>query len=416
MTAAAVSAKRPGGLPGGYVLEQDLSTPTRPRRRRWAARWFAPLVLVLALGGFGAYVASPAVVPRVVQELPTTFVFPGPATRLPWPAAGQAAVSVAGIGEMGSFGPVATPVPIASVAKVLTAYQVLADHPLAPGQEGPAIAVTRDEVAATARQVAQNASVVSVTEGEVMSERQALQALLLASAGNVAQILAQWDAGGLDAFLGRLRVTAARLGMTHSTYTDPSGLDSATVSTAHDQLLLARAAMGVPAFAEIVAQKSAVIPVAGAIRNFNTLLGRDGVVGVKTGSTLAAGGCLMFAADAPMGGSTERVYGIVLGQPGTSSTILQHALAAAQSLVSAARSALGTATVAQSGRKVAVVRQSLHGDRPLAPGADVRVVGWPGLEYTARVTGPPSAAALTVSPAGAPDPSAGGYRVVSILK
>jgi D-alanyl-D-alanine carboxypeptidase (penicillin-binding protein 5/6) len=361
--------------------------------------WTATLLLALSFGGVGAYVASPAYAARVVQELPTTFVFPGAAPHLPWPAAGQAAVSVAGVGDLGTSGPVMTPVPIASLAKVMTAYQVLTDHPLAVGQAGPAITVDHDEAAAYVRQIADNESVVPVNAGEVLTERQALQALLLASAGNVAQILARWDAGGVNAFVDRMRAAAARLGMTHTTYTDPSGLDRTTVSTAPDQLLIARAVMGLPTFAEIVAQKSAVIPVAGTVKNYNTLLGHDGVTGIKTGSTLAAGGCLMFSADVPLAGRTEHVYGVVLGQPGTSSTILPHALDAARRLVVAARSTLGTATVAAGGRRVAVVRQTMHADRELAPAADVQVVGWPGLGYKLRVSGPPSAPVLTVAPA-----------------
>ena len=392
----------------------------RARRRRKLALWTGPVVLAVALGGIGAYVASPAWAARVVQEVPATFVFPGAAPQLPWPTAGQAGLSVAGIGELGTSGAVTTPVPIASVAKVMTAYQVLTDHPLGVGQDGPTITVTRDEAAAYARQVAVNESVVPVTNGEKLTERQALQALMLASAGNVALIVARWDAGSVDAFLARITATAAHLGMTHSTYTDPSGLDRGTVSTAPDQLLLARAAMSLPAFAEIVGEKNAVIPVAGPIRNFNTLLGQDGVVGVKTGSTLAAGGCLMFAADVPLGGAAQRVqrllrvYGVVLGQQGTSSTILPHALTAAQRLVVAARSALGTATVAQGGRRVAVVRKKLRDDRILAPAKDVQVVGWPGLTYTMRVSGPPSAPLLTVAPADST--SAAGFTVVSVLK
>ncbi|HEU5331760.1 MAG TPA: hypothetical protein VFU73_03325 [Actinocrinis sp.] len=386
----------------------------RARRRRRLVLWTGPVVLAVALGGIGAYVASPAWAERVVQVVPTTFVFPGAAPALPWPAAGQAALSVAGVGELGSSGAVGTPVPIASVAKVMTAYQILTDHPIGAGQDGPTITVTHDEAAAYAHQVAVNESVVPVTDGEKLTERQALQALMLASAGNVAAIAARWDAGSVDAFLARVGATAAHLGMTHSTYTDPSGLDRGTVSTAPDQLLLARAAMSLPAFAAIVGEKNAVIPVAGAIRNFNTLLGQDGVVGVKTGSTLAAGGCLMFAADVPLGTTTQHLYGIVLGQPGTSSTILPHALTAAQRLVTAARSALGTATVAQGGRRVAVVRKKLHNDRILAPAKDVQVIGWPGLTYTMRVSGPPAAPVLTVAPANSA--SAAGQTIVSILK
>ena len=57
------------------------------------------------------------------------------------------------------------------------------------------------------------------------------------------------------------------------------------------------AAMRVPALAAIAAQaQQAVVPVAGLVRNYNTLLGQDGIVGLKTGSTQAAGGCVLIAA------------------------------------------------------------------------------------------------------------------------
>jgi len=375
--------------------------------------WLTLGLVAVAAGGITAAVGAPPWSPQVVQEVPARFVFPGTPPRLPWPSAGQAALEVAGLGTLGSSGPATTAVPIASVAKVLTAYQILTDRPLAPGAAGPAVVVSGAEAAAYGRQVAQNQSLVPVKRGEVFTERQALEALLLASADNVAQILGRWDAGSVPAFLARENRTAARLGMAHSRYTDPSGLDRGTVSTATDQLLLARAAMRNPAFAQLVREKTAVIPVAGKIHNFNRLLGADGVVGIKTGSTSAAGGCLMFAADLPAGpgGGAHRLLGVVLGQPGNASTILPHALAASKRLIEAAHSVLATATVAATGRRVAVVREPMRADRALATAADVTVLGWPGLAYSLHVSGPPSAPVLTVRGEGAPD-----YRIVSTLR
>ncbi|MBS2963136.1 D-alanyl-D-alanine carboxypeptidase [Actinocrinis puniceicyclus] len=388
---------------------------TSRRRRRTRLRFWLVLGLVAAAGGgVGAVFAAPVLAPaRVVPEVPDSYLFPGTPPVLPWPASGQAVLAFDGLGQLGASGPVTKAVPIASVAKVLTAYQVLADHPLAPGETGPALTVSREQAASYWGQVAKGESVVPVRAGERITERDALDALLLASADNVAQILARWDAGSVPAFLVRLNRSAAELGITHSTYTDPSGLDAATVSTAPDQLLLAKAAMRIPAFAQLVAQKQAVIPVAGPIRNFNSLLGRDGVVGIKTGSTMAAGGCLMFAADTPAGpgGVTRRLFGVVLGQPGTSTTILPHALAAAGRLVRAAGSVVSAATVLPAGRGVAVVRQAMHADRALAVPADVTVLGWPGLRYSLKVSGPPSAAVLTLRSEAEPD-----YRVVSRLR
>ena len=135
----------------------------------------------------------------------------------------------------------------------------------------------------------------AVAAGEKLTEREALEALLLPSANNIAMMLANWDAGSRTAFVAKMNARAKALGMKDTTYTDPSGLDAGTVSTARDQLILVRKAMAIPAFAGIVAMPSAVIPVAGTIRNYRPCrgderdhrgedrlgLGRAGVLGVR---------------------------------------------------------------------------------------------------------------------------------------
>jgi D-alanyl-D-alanine carboxypeptidase (penicillin-binding protein 5/6) len=73
--------------------------------------------------------------------------------------------------------------------------------------------------------------------------------------------------------------------------------------------------MRLPVFASIVATPSATLPVAGAVHNTNTLLGH-GFVGVKTGSTAAAGGCFAFRAIRWIDGKRTTITGVVLGQPG----------------------------------------------------------------------------------------------------
>jgi D-alanyl-D-alanine carboxypeptidase (penicillin-binding protein 5/6) len=113
-----------------------------------------------------------------------------------------------------------------------------------------------------------------------------------------------------------MNATAASLGMTRTHYTDPSGYDDATVSTAADQVRIVEAAMRLPVFARIVATPSATLPVAGTVYNTNALLGHDGFIGVKTGSDDAAGGCFAFRAIRSMGGTTTTITGVVLGQPG----------------------------------------------------------------------------------------------------
>ncbi len=232
-----------------------------------------------------------------------------------WPAYGQAAVQI-GQSQI-QAGPNQHAAAIASVAKVMTAYLVLRDHPLRPGQDGPTITLTDADVADTDRRRGQQESVVSVAAGEQLTERQALQALLLPSANNIAAVLARWDAGSADRFVARMNATARSLGMTHTRYTDPSGYDDATVSTAADQVRIVDRAMRLPVFASIVATPSATLPVAGTVHNTNTLLGHDGFVGVKTGSTAAAGGCFAFRAIRWIDGKRTTITGVVLGQPGT---------------------------------------------------------------------------------------------------
>jgi serine-type D-Ala-D-Ala carboxypeptidase (penicillin-binding protein 5/6) len=231
-----------------------------------------------------------------------------------WPAYGQAAVQI-GRSQVRA-GPNQHAAPIASVAKVMTAYLVLRDRPLRPGEDGPTITLTDADVADTDRRRGQQESVVSIAAGERLTERQALQALLLPSANNIAAVLARWDAGSADRFVARMNAAARSLGMTHTRYTDPSGFDDATVSTAADQVRLVVRAMRLPVFASIVATPSATLPVAGTVHNTNTLLGRNGFVGVKTGSTAAAGSCFAFRAIQVIGGRRTAITGVVLGQPG----------------------------------------------------------------------------------------------------
>lgn len=325
----------------------------RPRLTKRALRWtvlLAAFALVAVVGCLGVAASRGLWTARLVQQLPDSFTIPGRAPQLPWPQTGQAAVAVGGAGLVGETGPVQTPQPIASVAKVLTAYQVLQDHPLGPLDQGPTVTVLPQEAAAYADEVRADESLVPVSAGEQLTERQALEALLLASADNVAQILGRWDAGSVPAFLDKENRTAAALGMAHSHYTDPSGLDAGTVSTAPDQLLLDETAMRLPALAGIVDEQQANLPVAGAIENFNRLLGRDGVVGVKTGSTTAAGGCLMFAAEIPVGGP-------VAGSAGTGTTTANPSGRKESTRTVGAGQAVGAVRITENGRTAAGVGQ-----------------------------------------------------------
>ena len=79
--------------------------------------------------------------------------------------------------------------PIANLAKIMTAYVVLGDHALPAGGPGPAITATAADAAAYASDQRQGQSVVRVVPGEKLTERQALEALLIPSGNNIGAML-----------------------------------------------------------------------------------------------------------------------------------------------------------------------------------------------------------------------------------
>jgi D-alanyl-D-alanine carboxypeptidase (penicillin-binding protein 5/6) len=304
---------------------------TRPTARSLVAGLLVVATVAAAFGyqalaSSSSTAAPPMAAPRGEQDGPRGDALPATV----WPADGQAAFVQTGQSEV-QAGPNQHPAPIASVAKVMTAYLVLRDHPLEPGRDGPTITLTAADVADTHRRRRQQESVVSIAAGERLTERQALQALLLPSANNIAAVLARWDAGSLDRFVDRMNATARSLGMNQTRYTDPSGYDDATVSTAADQVRIVDRAMGLPVFASIVATPSATLPVAGTVHNTDALLGHNGFVGVKTGSDDAAGGCFAFRAIRSLDGKQTTITGVVLGQPGRDR--IAAGLSAAEALV-----------------------------------------------------------------------------------
>ncbi len=301
---------------------------TRPTRRR-TIRVAGLLVVIAAMAALGYQLLATGASPVASGRTELRVARAGALPSTVWPRRGQAAVQ---IGEAQvEAGPNQHAAPIASVAKVMTAYLVLHDHPLAVGEDGPTITLTDADVADTDRRSRQRESVVPIVAGEQLSELQALQAMLLPSANNVAAVLARWDAGSVARFVAHMNATARSVGMTRTRYTDPSGYDDRTVSTAADQLRVVDQAMRVPALASIIATTTATLPVAGTVHNTNTLLGRDGFVGVKTGSDRAAGGCFAFRAIRLVDGKRTTITGVVLGQPGYD--LIDAGLAAADTMV-----------------------------------------------------------------------------------
>jgi len=273
---------------------------------------------------------------RVLSDKGRTYV-----SAVRWPQQGQAAF-VLGSGRPAAS-PLEQPAPIASLAKVMTAYLTLERYPLGGAQHGFTITVTAAQAQAVA-QDAQAQSVVAVGAGEQLTERQLLEALLIPSGNNIAQMLATQVAGNETRFIAEMNAEARALGMDHTTYTDPSGFDPSTVSTAADQLRVFQRAMRFPVFQQIVSMASVTLPVAGTLTNYNPLIA-EGYAG-KTGSDSAAGGCLAFFTHVTISGRPLTAAGVVMGQGqgDDTSVLLAAAGEAAQQLVDSVAPALPVRT------------------------------------------------------------------------
>jgi len=266
---------------------------------------------------------------------------------------------------------------MASVTKVMTAILVLRDHPLIGNGSGPTFVMTAADHAAWIHDSMNDDSNLEVVAGERLTERQLLEALMIPSADNIADYLGRWDAhGSLAAFVARMNAMARRLGLRHTHYADASGLSPDSRSTAVDQAILGAYAMDVPGMISIVDHPTMTFPLEGAVLNYNPVVGQDGVIGLKSGWTSAAEGCLVTAARRTVGGRNVLVLSSTLSQvfglPAAGQVDLQ--------LLDAATSALEVRQVLRPGEPVAAVEAGWTQDeRKVVIGGPASVVGWAGL-------------------------------------
>ncbi|MGQ4615711.1 serine hydrolase [Nocardia sp. R7R-8] len=223
--------------------------------------------------------------------------------QLPWPTPEPAAVQASGAALAdGITGTILwsreqnSPVPIASITKVMTALVVINT-----GDLDRRITVPQEVIAYNAEY---DGSTAGLVPGEVLTARQLLYAMMLPSGCDAAYTLAEAYGPGQDGFIAKMNETARQMGLTGTHFTDPSGLpaptDHSTYSTPADLVALGLRAMSLPVFREIVSSQSYHLPAGPAnhahLWQTTNLLLHDypGTIGIKTGSTDAAGTCLLF--------------------------------------------------------------------------------------------------------------------------
>ncbi|MFJ3091271.1 serine hydrolase [Streptomyces sp. NPDC086838] len=360
-------------------------TPVRTAVRR--VKIWTPLVLLLLLVFAIAQMVRPLPDPALTMTAKETYTFGGGELKLDWPSQGQSAVIVDGVGSLGSSG-AQKPAPIASVAKIMTAYVILQGHPLSGKDEGEKITVDQQ---AEDESKAEDESTAPISKGQQFTEKQMLQLLMIPSGNNAARLFARWDASSEAVFVKKMNDEAKKLGMTHTTYTDPSGLKKTTVSTAADQLKLAQAVMKNEVFREIVDTPQIKIDgIDTTIYNNNTILLKPGVSGIKTGSSTPAGGNLIWSANTMVDGKKLWIYGAVMGQQagtGQPYDSLVMSLDNSLKLIEGAQAAVTSAKVVHKGDVVGYVDDGFGGRTPLVATADLKAKGWPGLKVELSVEG-----------------------------
>lgn len=334
------------------------------------------LFFLLALGLIFNYVRP---LPHASASIATIQDTPGIA-KLVWPAQGSAAIGAKGYGVLATHGDQSQQ-PTASIAKLVTILAILEKHPLQSAKNSPVLTINAKDVALFNHYFGQGGAYVRVEAGEKITQYQAMQAVLLPSANNMADTLAIWAFGSVDNYITYANSMVKRLGLNHTTIADDaSGMSPATISTPNDLVKLGELALSQPVIAEIVAQPSATIPVHGIIYSANSRLGYNNIIGIKTGLTDEAGGCFLFAAKHTLKGKTATIIGVVRGAP-----TLPAALSGSVALASSAKNSFSIKTPIKAGDIFGTLTTAWSESSRVTAKHDITLLAWRGIPLKPRI-------------------------------
>ena len=267
-------------------------------RRNW---FLKPKNMILTVAGSVAVLTTMYLVVRVCTmdtTLIATLGYTVPTfdslEELPDLGYGDYAVAIDGvIAKKTTDGP--KNMPTASTAKMILGLAIMRAKPFALGESGETITINDEMYNRYLYYRNNNGSNTRVILGEEISEYDALMSVFLASSNNMADALAIWAFGSLDGYrefatkmLNDLDIRDTTIGV------DASGFDASSTSTASDLALIGQEVLKNPVLSEIVKTSEYEVPVAGLIQNTNLTLGRNKIVGVKTGYIGDASGyCLV---------------------------------------------------------------------------------------------------------------------------
>jgi D-alanyl-D-alanine carboxypeptidase (penicillin-binding protein 5/6) len=284
----------------------------KPRRRLLFAGLSSVILLLFCGYGVASFGKD--------TSMPSVETIPSQATlaedvQLAWPAVGQAAVGSVEDGLLARSSDNEELRPTASMAKVITALAIMEKQPFELGQAGQTYTITAKDIESLLANIAEDGSVQPLLIGMELTQYQAMQRMLIASDNNMADMLAERIFGSKEAYVSYAQDMLQRMGLSRTVVADASGFSPATVSTPSELVAIGIAALKNPVIAEIVSQPQVEIPGIGIIKNTNQLLGTDGVIGIKTGTTDEAGHCLLFAARyAAKDGQKVTIVGVIMGE------------------------------------------------------------------------------------------------------
>ncbi|WP_168915809.1 D-alanyl-D-alanine carboxypeptidase family protein [Microcella flavibacter] len=287
----------------------------RPRLRAGIAAIVGAGLLASVTGAYTAY-ALALPLPAIAPEVQPRAAISTPAAEVALPGYGAAA-----IGEQDAPGTVLagndldSPRSIASITKVVTALVVLDARPIEGDDRGETITLTAEDEQRVADYRAIVGVVAPAPAGTEITQRSVIELMLVHSANNYADTLAAWAFGSVDAYVEAANAWLAENGLEGITVADATGFATESAGTPRALLDLARLALAHPVTATAAGLPVVEVPGIGRFESRNPVLGQDGITGLKTGTTNAAGSCLLFSADAEEAGETVPLVGVVLGGP-----------------------------------------------------------------------------------------------------
>src|SRR3990167_447547 len=198
--------------------------------------------------------------------------------------------------------------------------------------------------------------------------------MLIPSSNNMAATVAKWAFGSVDNYVKYANQMLADMGFKQTHVDEASGFSVNSVSTATELIKLGEIALGNEVIAEIVKKATVNLPIAGEVRNINWLLGTEGVIGIKTGNTNEAGGCLLFAAQKTISGQPITLIGAILGAPNR-----YQAIADSRAVLRSVAEAFEKVTVVKKGQALGSYETPWGAKSELITSDELSVVAWKGV-------------------------------------